>query len=90
MKHNQEDEDSAYAQLDRNLAFYDNILASNDYLVADQLTLADLYFFFSLYYPYKMYIGEERKSKFSNVTKFMDRLASDKRFVKVLNNAKKV
>ncbi|KXN70842.1 glutathione S-transferase [Conidiobolus coronatus NRRL 28638] len=88
MKHNQDNEDLAYTFLDRNLAFYNNELATKEYLVADQLTLADIFFFFSIAGPYKYFLSEERKTKFANVTKYFERLSQDEKFAKVLAHAK--
>jgi elongation factor 1-gamma len=77
----------SYTYLDRNLEYYNTLLSNSDYLVANQLTLADISFFFGFFYPYIKYIDEERKSKFANVTKFMDRMSKDEKFAKVLVNA---
>jgi elongation factor 1-gamma len=77
----------SYTFLDRNLTFYNDLLATKDYLVADQLTLADIFFFFSLLNPWKAVVSEERKAKFANVTKYMERLTKDQRFAKILANA---
>jgi elongation factor 1-gamma len=84
MKHDKEYEDLAYTYLDRNLTFYNNELASKEYLVADQLTLADIYFYFNMLAPYKYFLSEERKTKYANITKFMDRFNKDEKFAKVL------
>jgi elongation factor 1-gamma len=87
MKHNKDNEDLAYTFLDRNLAFYNNELASKEFLVADQLTLADIFFFFSIAGPYKYFINDERKAKYANVTKYVERLSKDEKFAKVLAHA---
>jgi elongation factor 1-gamma len=80
-------ETMTYHFLDRNLTYYNDLLTTKDYLVADQLTLADIFLFFSLFVPYKAFISDERKEKFANVTKFIERLTKDEKIAKILANA---
>ncbi|KXN70839.1 glutathione S-transferase [Conidiobolus coronatus NRRL 28638] len=77
----------AYNNLDRNLEIYNNVLAKSNYLVANQLTLADIFFYFSILYPFKLVIDDERKTKFANVTKFVEEFGKAEGFPSELINA---
>jgi glutathione S-transferase len=77
----------AYNNLDRILEIYNNVLAKSAYLVANQLTLADIFFYFSILYPFKLVIDDERKTKFANVTKFLERFGKAEGFPSALIDA---
>ncbi|KAI9292680.1 glutathione S-transferase [Neoconidiobolus thromboides FSU 785] len=65
-----------YEKLDRPLSYLNNELKGKDYLVGNHLTLADVNLYFCLETLYSRFFSNTDRSKYQNLTKYIDNIAN--------------
>ncbi|KAI9293395.1 glutathione S-transferase, partial [Neoconidiobolus thromboides FSU 785] len=87
-EYNKKVEETSYAHVDKALTYLDNELKGKEYLVGNQLTLADVFIFCITECLYQMFYAKEHRDKYPNFSNYFDRIAKLPQVIDVIGEFK--